>query len=684
MATVEEALGIALDLHQGGRLNEAETLYRRILDAVPDQGDARHLLGVLRAQRGDAGQAVALLCRAVALRPGADAFHGNLGKAHLLAGDAARALSAFARAAHLAPDNAEHAASRDGALGRLGPGARLALDPADAVLWNERGIAVHREGRYAAAEAAFRRTLALDPEFAAAANNLAGTLYPSGRREEAVAMYRHALALQPDDCNAATNLGNVLKRLNRLGEALAWCERAWRVNPDAANTNGNLGRVLQALARPGEAVERLRRAVALNPGDSSTHSDLIFTLDLDPEVGVVEQQAERRRWAARHAAGLAPADPAFANPRDPERRLRVGYVSADFRFHSAAFAFGPVLTSHDPARVELVCYSNNPVEDAMTARLRAAAALWRPVYGLSDEELAAQIRADGIDVLVDLSGHSLGNRLLTFARRPAPVQATAWGHVTGTGLSTMDALLADPVSVPECDRPLFPETIVDLPCVLFCDSPADAPDVVPLPPAAAGRGVTFGCLNRLNKMSDPALALWCRILRAVPGARLLIKAPGAEEPTVRDRLTAAVAAHGVESERLVLIGRSSRVEHLATYGLVDIALDPFPQSGGVSTVEALWMGVPVLTLLGRTLPGRIAAAVLDAAGLPDWIVKDEEAYLRRAVAAAADVERLTRLRASLRADIVARPLGDARVYTRAVEDAYRHLWRRWCAADVAR
>jgi len=665
MATVEEALGIALDLHQGGRLDEAETLYRRILDAMPEQGDALHLLGVLRAQRGDAAQAVALLRRAVAVRPEADAVQGNLGKACRLAGDAAGALDAFGRAARLAPDNAEHAAG-----------------VADAELWNERGIALHRAGRIAGAEAAFRRALALVPEFAAAANNLAGTLYPAGRREEAVAAYRHALVLRPDHADAATNLGNVLKRLDRLAEGLAWCERAWRVNPDAANANGNLGRVLLALARPHEGAEHLRRAVALNPADSVTHSDLIFCLDLDPEATAAEQQAERRRWAERHAAGLAPAEPAFANPCDPEKRLRVGYVSADFRFHSAAFTFGPVLTSHDPARVELVCYSNHPAEDAVTGRLRAAAALWRPVHGLSDDELAAQVRADGIDVLVDLSGHSLGNRLLAFARRPAPVQVSAWGHVTGTGLPTMDALLADPVAVPAADRPLFAETVVDLPCVLFCDPPAGAPEVAPLPPALAGQGVTFGCLNRLNKISGPALALWCRILRAVPASRLLIKAPGTEEPAVRDRLAAAVAAHGVEPGRLVLMGRSSRVEHLAAYGLVDVALDPFPQNGGVSTMEALWMGVPVLTLLGRTLTGRIAAAILSAAGLPDWIADDEEAYLRRAVAAAADVERLTHLRATLRAGIAARPLGDAKAYTRAVEDAYRALWRRWCAANA--
>ncbi|HEY0833253.1 MAG TPA: tetratricopeptide repeat protein [Azospirillum sp.] len=678
MATVEEALLIAVELHQGGSLDQAETLYRRILDALPDQADALHLLGVLRAQRGDGASAVALLRRAIAARPEAGDYHGNLGKAHLLAGDTLPALTAFGRAARLAPDVGEHAANHAQALERFGPGARLALDPADAPQWNERGIGWHRAGRLDAAEAAFRRALILEPECVAAANNLAGTLLPAGPPEAALWWFRRALVLMPDHSDAATNLGNVLNRVGRIGDGFAWCDRAVRLRPDDANAAANLARLLQAQTRIAEAVAQFRRAVDINPGHPSMHSDLIFCMDLDSGRSVAEQQAERRRWAARHADPLTPAAPVFANPRDPERRLRVGYVSADFRSHSAAFVFAPVLTGHDPARVEVVCYSNHDACDAMTERLRGAASLWRTVTRLSDEALAAQVRADGIDVLVDLSGHSAGNRLRAFARRPAPVQVSAWGHVTGTGMAAMDALFADAVVVAAEDRGLFAETVVDLPCMLCCEPPVNAPAAAPLPPAMGDGVVTFGSLNKLSKVSDEALALWCRILRAVPESRLLIKFAGLEEPSVRARLTGFAAARGVAADRLLLLGRTGRAEHMATYGRVDIALDPFPQNGGVTTMEALWMGVPVLALLGRTLPGRIGAAILTATGCPDWIAGSEEDYLHLAVERAADVEELRRLRGVLRARVATSPVGDTAAYTRAVEDAYRRLWRDWC------
>jgi predicted O-linked N-acetylglucosamine transferase (SPINDLY family) len=291
--------------------------------------------------------------------------------------------------------------------------------------------------------------------------------------------------------------------------------------------------------------------------------------------------------------------------------------------------------------------------------------------------VAAQIREDRIDILVDLSGHTGGNRLLVFARKPAPVQITAWGHATGTGLATMDYLFADPVALPAAIRPLFAEQIYDLPCILTYEVPLDLPPLAP-PPAQAGQPFTFGSFNRLEKLSDATLELWARLLRAVPRARIMIKNLNLDEASMQTRLRARFEARGIAGERLVMLGRSLPREHLAAYSRVDIALDPFPQNGGVSTVDALAMGVPVVTLPGTTIPSRVTASVLTAMGMPEWIARDEDEYVAIAARWARNVAGLARLRRKVRNRLFRSPVGDHQRYTRAVEQAYRQIWKRWC------
>ncbi|MEO5375132.1 MAG: hypothetical protein H7840_12760 [Alphaproteobacteria bacterium] len=419
--------------------------------------------------------------------------------------------------------------------------------------------------------------------------------------------------------------------------------------------------------------------MALRPDQAQAHSSLIFLRDLDPESTLAEQQEERRRWAARHAAPLAAEIRPHANDRDPERPLTIGYVSADFRRHSASCIFRHVLLNHDRARFRVHCYSNVPVADDVTTEFREAAHVWRSIVDLSDGVVAEMVRQDGVDVLVDLSGHTTGQRLLLFARKPAPVQVTAWGQVNGTGLSTIDAIFADPVYIPAADRPLFAETVVDLPCYLHFGPPDSTPAVAPSPAAGEGVGeVTFGCLNRISKVTEPVIAIWAEILRAVPGSRMVLKDAHLQGEDQRRRIAEAFAAHGVAAERLTLLGASSHAEHLAAHARVDIALDPFPQNGGISTLEAIWMGVPVVTLAGSTPSGRNGAALNAALGLHRFVAATPEAYRDIAVAMAADRAGLADLRSSLRQRLATSPLCDHQRYTRAVEDAYRGLWRLWC------
>jgi predicted O-linked N-acetylglucosamine transferase (SPINDLY family) len=300
---------------------------------------------------------------------------------------------------------------------------------------------------------------------------------------------------------------------------------------------------------------------------------------------------------------------------------------------------------------------------------------------MADEALSEQIRADGIDILVDLSGHSAGSRLLVFARKPAPVQVTAWGHATGTGLKTMDYFLADPVAVPEAERRWFAEEVVDLPCALCYEPPSYLPEVTALP-ALEAQGLTYGCVNRLEKVTERVIRLWGRILQSAPQARLLVKDKGFSETGLRHRfLRRLQEVGGIEPNRVTLHGPSAHPEHLKIFHQIDVGLDPFPQGGGVSTAEALWMGVPVVTLLGATPPSRFTASFLTVLGMQDWIGRSDEDYVRVALEAGRDLPRLAKLRLELRSRAAASSYGDLPRYTRAVEQTYRSLWRRWCAGQ---
>ena len=424
------------------------------------------------------------------------------------------------------------------------------------------------------------------------------------------------------------------------------------------------------------AIACFEKALAIDPGHEVALTNRIFTLDFSTNADLARHQAARTDWwraigskEALRAARLEAID------RNPDRRLVVGYVSAEFKRRSAAYTYRPVLENRDKAQFEVVCYSNSPTSDDVTETFKRSADRWRDVSQWSDDQLADCIQRDKIDILVDLSGHGENNRLRVFARKPAPVQVTAWGHATGTGLPTIDYLFSDPVAIPGEARHHYAEQIYDLPCLIPLEPPPGN-SRTNLPPVLQNGFLTYGVFNRVSKFSDGAVALWSRLLSADPVSRLIVKDLMLDDVETRQNLLDRFGAHGVDATRISLLGTTDRETHLSAYRDVDICLDPYPHGGGVSTWEALYMGVPVVTKLGEGVASRASGAILSAIGLTDWVAANETEYFE--IARRPTGAQLEALRRDLPA-LIDRRCGP-RPYTKAVEDAYRDMWRRYCSA----
>jgi predicted O-linked N-acetylglucosamine transferase (SPINDLY family) len=669
--------------YQAGRPSEAESAFRRALAADPKHWRARYLLGIALHQQGRNGQAAEALRRAVELQPANAEIAANLGVVLRAAGKFPEAVAAFRRALELAPRLAAVARQLAAALYQMGDvegseraaRAALALEPDDAEGLTTLATALEAKRAFAEAETHFKAALRRAPDLPEAHNGLGAVLQAQGRTKEALVYLTRAVALRPGFAQASVNLSAALADDQRPAEAVAAARRAIAAMPDLAEAHSNLGNALKDLGEIKEAIVAFRRALALKPDLAAAHSNLIFALDFDPDVPWSEALAERRRWNERFAMPLTRAAPPPATAPDPERRLRVGYVSADFRRHSAALVIAPPILAHDPEVVEVVCYSSVRAPDDMTAEFAAKAALWRDVAALDDGELAALIREDRIDVLVDLSAHSGGHRLLAFARRPAPIQITAWGYAAGAGIDAIDWIVTDDTVAPPGETP-FHEKPLRLPAYLCFRPPPDAPDIAERDAAAP---VVFGSFNRIAKLGQVDIAAQARILAEVPGARLVFKDKAFDDPATRQRFARAFADRGIDAARLDFLGASDHRGHLAAYGRVDLALDPLNYGGGVSTMEALWMGVPVLTRRGDRPSLRGAASILSAMSFPELIAADVEDYVARAGHLAHGIAAWRERRRDLRPRLAACPHMNAASYARAVEAAYRGLWRDWCA-----
>jgi len=684
---VLQLLQSAFAYHRGGQLQQAEALYRQALAAQPANPDALHLLGVLSQQSGRFADAVELIGRAVAANPAFPQACFNLGVALKSLGRIEEAAAAYRRAIALQPDYAEAHDNLGNALTELGRDEEaaacyrhaLAVNPASAITHNNLGIALKSLGRLEEAIACFRQATALRPDYANAYYNLGNAWKQMGLLEDAVAAYQRAVALQADFAEAYNNLGTVLNDLGRPAEAVAAWRRSIALAPTLADTHNNLGNGLKDLGELEQAIASYHRALELNPDLMPVRSSLLFCLHYQADLDDAALYAAHREFASRHAQPLAAEIRPHRNSRDPARPLRIGYVSADFREHPVGYYFEPVLAAHDRAQAEIYCYASVAKPDQVSARLQAQCKVWRDVAGEDDAALARMIREDAIDILVDLSGHTAGNRLLTFARKPAPVQVTWLGYFDTTALDTMDSAIWDEVTLPPAAERWFTEKIVRMPDSRFCYRPPDyAPPVAALPAAARGH-VTFGCFNNLSKITPEVVALWARVLQSVPQARLLLKWASFADSSVRERYLTLFSAHGIGADRVELRGASPHQQMLGEYGDVDIALDPFPYSGGLTSCEALWMGVPLVTLAGRRPVSRQTLGYLTLVNLAELAATTPEQYVQIAADLARDLDRLAALRAGLRDTMAASPLCDGPRFARNLEQRYRAMWEAWCA-----
>jgi predicted O-linked N-acetylglucosamine transferase (SPINDLY family) len=561
---------------------------------------------------------------------------------------------------------------RKEAIAALRTATRLAPQDLEAT-WHL-GVLLQQDEALAEAAEWYERALRIAPGHYEILENYVQVLYGLERGEEAATGLRALLSIRPDRPEHWCQLAGLLEGGARISEAVEAYRQALRHDPGHATAHHGLGNTLCNLGLLDEAIAAYREAQRLEPDLPSIHSNLIMTLHSSPDLSPADILAECRRFAARWKPSPLRD---FANARDPDRPLRVGYVSADFRYHPVGSFLARVLPAHDPAQVQAVLYSDTAFPDEQTERLRANAE-WRPIVGKTDEEVERMVREDAVDILVDLAGHTGYNRLALFARRVAPVQASWLGYFGTTGLEAMDYIVADEVVLPHGEEALFSEAPVRLPRPYLCWSPTEA-DAVPGPPPALDNGfVTFGCFNNLRKMNRRLVAVWAEILRRVPGSRLFLKTLSLADPVARAGLLHAFAGHGIAAERLVFEGFSPFAEAMAAYNRIDVALDPFPFGGCTTTADTLWMGVPLVTLDGDRWAGRMSRMILENLGLHDWVAADEAAYVEIAVRLAADPAALAPVRAGLRARLEASPFCDGPDFTRHLEAAYRGMWRTWC------
>jgi len=610
-------MAAALQHHQNGNFPEAETLYRQVLDVAPGHFDALHMLGVLAHQAGYPEDAVKYIGKAVR------------------------------------------------------------IDKKHAAAFNHLGAAYRALGQLQEAEKCYRSALKLNYDFAEAHYNLANLLTDLKRFKEAEAAYKKAIKFKTDYAEAYCNLGAVLVELGKLSEAEKTCLCALENKQNYAAAYYNLGRAKLKLGKADEAEQSYRLSIKLQPDNAEAYCNLMFAMNYFPKhtaldlltlakkYGVVASRKVKKPFSFWHCS----ADP---------KVLRVGIVSGDIGEHPVGYFLEGLLSNIDAEHIEFIAYSTVDRTDVLSACLKRNFVKWQLLSAHSDEEAAKLIWSDGIHILLDLSGHTENNRLPMFAWKPAPVQVTWLGYSGTTGLEQMDYVVGDPCVMPDSDKQLYVEKVWQLPESYLCFTPPKYQLSVAKLPAAEQGALTFGCFNNLAKINGKVIKLWSCILEKLPASKLFLRNEYLSDPAACENIVKLFGENGIDSCRLILEGKyTARVDMFNAYNGVDIALDPFPYNGTTTTVESLWMGVPVLTLRGDHFVSRVGVSILANVGLTDWIAADEDDYVAKAVRFASDIEGLARLRSGLRQQLLASPVCDAPRFARHFEDALWGMWREY-------
>ena len=605
----------AVRAHSEGDLQRAEKLYQTLLDADPEQVDVAVNLAVLLKNQGRLAEARSILEELVREHPGLATARNNLGRIE------------------------------------------------------------QQTGQLNAAEAHYREALKINPAYPEAWNNLGNLLLQYARVEEAEEALLRALELKPDYVMALNNLGIVCNREGQSSRAESYYRKALEIQPEHLQAQSNLAKLLGETGRSPESM-KIYQSLLSNCAAPIIVSNFLNSLHLLPEVSLRDQFLLARQWSK--VIGGPSEPPLFPNPADPDRPLRVGYVSGDFGEHPVGYFLGVVLEHHDADAFEIYAYSNSRRDDAVTGRIKNSVAHWRDIFGLEEGAAVERIRQDEIDLLIDLAGHTGGNSMGIFSRRAAPLQLTWLGYFGTTGLAEIDYIIADAVVLPAQHEQYYTEQPLRLADSYLCFEPPQFELDITDPPGERNGYITFGCFNNRAKITAQSIELWAQVLRAVPDSRLLLKCPQLEDPAQRSALLEAFGSAGIAAERLEMRGKTDRRQHLQSYRDVDLALDTVPYGGGTTTAEALWMGVPVITLLGNTWVGRVSASILQAADLPDFVAKSDTEFVDKARTWAAGDAPLSRLRHQLRRNLSASALCDAGKFTGQLEAAYRKAWHSWC------
>lgn len=692
------------------RFEEAVFHAKALSDANQHSAHAWKMLGFAQLTRGDVADAISALKNGIALDACDADLHGYLGVACHQIGLLKEAEAHYRRALELAPDTVALVGNLAINLQDQGRTEEaesfycklLNIDQNSVMAFNNLGLIQFAKGEFSKAEASFRSAITLAPILAEAHNNLGNALYNQGRSSDAVASFCRAVELRPDYAEAYSNLGGPLKSLGRLAEAESCLRRAIDINPNYAEAHNNLGlalneqgrlmeaevayckaltcaprfadaysnlgNLLKDMGRFAEAEESLRNALVIAPNFWKAYDNLLYLLNFGAEASYAF--AEAREYGRRVGSAAKRRFSTWQNTA-PEKTLRMGIVSGDLRKHPVGYFLDGILAQIDHSRIELVAYPTHVSEDQLTSRIRKCFSEWKPLVGLSDEAAATQIHSDGIDVLLDLSGHTAHNRLPVFAWKPAPVQASWLGYFATTGVQEVTYLIADELGLPVHQHDYFTERIWYLPHTRLCFTPPhDAPPVSPLPAILNGY-VTLGCFQPLAKVSNEILAVWGQIFSALPTAHLRWQCKQFGDVGLVSETLLRLEKFGLTAHRVALQSSVSRADYLAAHANVDMILDTFPYPGGTTTCEALWMGVPTLTLCGETLLARQGASLLTAAGLDAWVAESLADYHAKAIAFASDVEGLFSLRCDLRDRVAASPIFDVRQFAINLESA---LW----------
>jgi predicted O-linked N-acetylglucosamine transferase (SPINDLY family) len=682
-------------IKDNGMPADAATCYQNALSIKPDFAEAYNNLGILLADNGELEGAIECYQQALAIAPSDASTYANLGIALRKLGKLDEAIAASRKALELHPDFAAACSNlgnalldqdkREEALAQLLHAA--ALEPGNAMIQVNLGNGYLALENIVEARACFERAIALKPDLPEAHAGLGACLAFQEKLLDAMTCILRATELRPGWAEAFNQLGLLftndhagqLKQLGERAEQAIICYRqALAFKPELATAHNNLGLELQAQGKTEEAIASYRKAITHEPDYAEAHSNLLLSLLYSSDHAAEELFEESQRYATRFETPHKPFWPAHGNTRDPDKRLKLGYVSGDFRKHSVAFFIEPVLANHDRSHFEIFCYHNYSHGDEVTQRLQTLTDHWIPCHAMSDDALAARIQQDGIDILIDLSGHSALNRLPVFARKPAPIQMTWIGVPATTGLSAMDYRITDAMmDPPGMTEQFHSETLLRLPYSAPFQPSKSRPPVNALPALGSGI-VTFACLNNLAKISQECFSLWAEILHALPHARLMLG--NASTAAVRQELVDTFARHGIQEQQLVIQPRKSLDEFLALHHQIDIALDAFPYNGGTTSLHALTMGVPILTMEGETSQSRAGAIIMNSMGLPQFVTATKEDYVRRAIEIASDLPALAEIRHRIGAAYEAydQANGDDGFTRQSFEPMLRLAWSNWC------